>query len=71
MCIQVDLESDIKSEGGKFTERKAVQKVVQPCLTALADLHAIGIKHGAIAPHSIVYSSQEPLCKLSGVPNFT
>lgn len=64
--IQMDLASDIKSEGGKLTERKAVQKVVQPCLTALADLHAIGMSHGAIAPHSIVYSNEDATCKLAG-----
>ena len=62
----MDLASDIKSEGGKLTERKAVQKIVQPCLTALADLHAIGVSHGAIAPHSIVYSDEDATCKLAG-----
>ena len=41
--------------------------MVQPCLTALADLHAKVIAHGAVLPHNILLSSQEPTCKLSGV----
>ena len=50
-----------------MTERQAVQKMVQPCLTALADLHAKGIAHGAVLPQNILHSSQESTCKLAGV----
>ena len=50
-----------------MTERQAVQKMVQPCLTALADLHAKGIAHGAVLPQNILLSSQESTCKLAGV----
>ena len=54
-------------EGGKITERQAVQKMVQPCLTALADLHAKVIAHGAVLPQNILLNSQESTCKLAGV----
>jgi len=60
------LTAEIESEGGKLTERQAVQKVAQPCLTALADLHAKGIAHGALLPHNILFNSQETACKLAG-----
>ena len=55
------------NEGGKLTERQAVQKVVQPCLTALADLHAKDIAHGAILPENILLDGQESTCKVAGV----
>ncbi|DBA84289.1 TPA: hypothetical protein ACH3X2_006343 [Trebouxia sp. C0005] len=61
------LTAEIESEGGKLTERQAVQKVAQPCLTALADLHAKGIAHGALLPHNILFNSQETACKLAGL----
>jgi len=60
------LTAEIESEGGKLTERQAVQKVAQPCLTALADLHVKGIAHGALLPHNILFNSQETACKLAG-----
>jgi len=60
------LTAEIQNEGGKLTERQAVQKVAQPCLTALADLHAKGIAHGALLPHNILFNSQEIACKLAG-----
>jgi len=60
------LAAEIESEGGKLTERQAVQKVAQPCLTALADLHAKGIAHGALLPYNILFNSQEIACKLAG-----
>jgi len=60
------LAAEVESEGGKLTERQAVQKVAQPCLTALADLHAKGIAHGALLPHNILFNSQEIPCKLAG-----
>lgn len=70
MChVQMDLASELKAEGGKLTERKAVQKVVQPFLTALADLQSIGISHGAIVPHNMVYGTGDLVCKLAGKHN--
>lgn len=66
MPFQADLTAEIQNQGGKLTERQAVQKVAQPCLTALADLHAKGIAHGALLPHNILFSSSEPTCKLAG-----
>ena len=50
-----------------MTERQTVQKMVQPCLTALADLHAKTIAHGAVLPQNILLNSQESTCKLAGV----
>lgn len=54
-----------------MTERQAVQKMVQPCLTALADLHAKAIAHGAILPHNILFTSQQSACKLAGMQLYT
>ena len=67
LSLQGHLGKAIANAGGKLTERQAVQKVVQPCLTALADLHAKTLAHGAIVPQNILFSSQEPACKLAGV----
>ena len=60
----------MQAEGGKLTERQAVQKVAQPCLTALADLHAKGVAHGAVLPDNVLFNSQEQSCKLAGRPIF-
>ena len=65
--FQGNLNKQIADEGGKMTERQAVQKVVQPCLTALAELHAKSIAHGAILPHNILFTSLESTCKLAGM----
>ena len=54
-----------------MTERRAVQKMVQPCLTALADLHVKAIAHGAILPQNILFTSQESPCKLAGMQLYT
>ncbi|KAL3158083.1 hypothetical protein ABBQ32_011687 [Trebouxia sp. C0010 RCD-2024] len=64
---QGNLQTQIADEGGKLTERQAVQKLVQPCLTALADLHAKALAHGAILPQNILFTSQESTCKLAGL----
>lgn len=66
VSCQADLTAAIQVEGGKLTERQAVQKVAQPCVIALADLHAKGIAHGALLPHNILFSAVEPTCKLAG-----
>ena len=55
----------------KLTERKAVQQVVQPCLTAMADLQSKSLAHGAIVPHNILFNSQEATCKLAGKTGIT
>lgn len=66
VSCQADLTAAIQIEGGKLTERQAVQKVAQPCVTALADLHAKGIAHGALLPHNILFKASEPICELAG-----
>ena len=66
--LQANLVAEMQAEGGKLTERQAVQKVAQPCLTALADLHAKGLPHGAILPQNVLFSSQDQSCKLAGEP---
>ena len=66
--LQANLTAEMQAEGGNLTERQAVQKLAQPCLTALADLHAKGISHGAILPDNMLFSSQEQSGKLAGDP---
>ena len=65
--VQSGLTKETVNEGGKLTERQAVQKVIQPCLTALADLHAQAIVHGTILPQNVLFNRQTATCMLAGM----
>ncbi|KAK9861181.1 hypothetical protein WJX84_005607 [Apatococcus fuscideae] len=49
-----DLYEELKRLGGQLKERRVARDIIQPCLSALAYMHSMGIIHRDIKPENIL-----------------